>query len=645
MTPNPISMLAELSMTRSAEARDLHTLGEDPLAFVKVRECAELCYRYAGATQVSPAGVESMLYDLTVHLADLGQADDAVVAVHEIAGRLCEMPDHRYGTRPLRHLGVALDALLEYVDALAASRRAEAREEIADPATPHRVASLDAESARLSDAGEAREALAAAERAARTSRRLCDLDRGTWLPELVKSLTQLADRLDALGRGEDAMVTLREAYVTCRELELAHPGGYRSWVAAALHAYVQRVDDLGLTYTAVTVVQDAVRLWRELTAANAANTPTLIHWLARWRDLLDDVRALEVERERLALIRRLVASDAELNDHSGRHLPLLAQSLAELGMLLCREASRNTAADMEAAAIDALRESADVRIRLCRGEPAELIALAETLEALLERVVGVDELSQDACMQDLATVYRRLTGLDPDTWLGKLASTLADFHDFLGALDAPPADRARAAAVGEEAVRAYRQLGPSDEQQWRLAWTLNDLASDLRWAGRRTEALAAINEAVQLRRDLAEREPGRRWSVSGDSRADVALSLQDQADDLAALARYDEAIAVAEEAVSTWRRVVGDADNTGRWSLELAESLHRLAGHLRTADRPAHARAAVAEAAAGRRHHADQHPNWHRGPLVESLRDLVHDLGTLGRDEEAREVAAELEGA
>jgi tetratricopeptide (TPR) repeat protein len=61
----------------------------------------------------------------------------------------------------------------------------------------------------------------------------------------------------------------------------------------------------------------------------------------------------------------------------------------------------------------------------------------------------------------------------------------------------------------EEAVQLYRQLAADRPAAFTpdLAMSLNNLSSDLSDLGRREDALKAIEEAVQLRRQLAADRP------------------------------------------------------------------------------------------------------------------------------------------
>jgi tetratricopeptide (TPR) repeat protein len=75
-----------------------------------------------------------------------------------------------------------------------------------------------------------------------------------------------------------------------------------------------------------------------------------------------------------------------------------------------------------------------------------------------------------------------------------------------------------------------------------IARALNDLSVHLADAGRPDEALAAVREAVDIRRRLADAHPD-------DHEPDLASSLNNLAGDLAAAGHRDEALAAAEEAV------------------------------------------------------------------------------------------------
>ncbi len=78
--------------------------------------------------------------------------------------------------------------------------------------------------------------------------------------------------------------------------------------------------------------------------------------------------------------------------------------------------------------------------------------------------------------------------------------------------------------------------------------SLNNVATRLSDLGRREEALAAIEEAVAIRRELAVLRPDA-------FRPDLATSLNNVANRLSDLGRREEALAAIEEAVAIYREL------------------------------------------------------------------------------------------
>ena len=104
--------------------------------------------------------------------------------------------------------------------------------------------------------------------------------------------------------------------------------------------------------------------------------------------------------------------------------------------------------------------------------------------------------------------------------------------------------REDALAAVEEAVRLRRTLAAARPDAFTpgLAGSLNNLANFLSALGRREDALAAAEEAVRLRRTLAVARPDA-------FTPDLAMSLNNLANFLSALGRREDALAAAEEAV------------------------------------------------------------------------------------------------
>ncbi|MFE6802593.1 tetratricopeptide repeat protein, partial [Streptomyces sp. NPDC057681] len=134
---------------------------------------------------------------------------------------------------------------------------------------------------------------------------------------------------------------------------------------------------------------------------------------------------------------------------------------------------------------------------------------------------------------------RALAAERPDAFLPVLATSLNDLSKWLGALGR----REEGLAAIEEAVTIRRELAVARPDAFLadLARSLYNLAIDLGELGRREEGLAAAEEAVAAYRQLAALRPDAFLP-------DLAASLNDLAIDLGALGRDEEGLAAVEEA-------------------------------------------------------------------------------------------------
>ena len=117
--------------------------------------------------------------------------------------------------------------------------------------------------------------------------------------------------------------------------------------------------------------------------------------------------------------------------------------------------------------------------------------------------------------------------------------------------------REEALAAIQEAVTIYRELAAARPDVFRpdLASSLNNLSIRLAGLGRREEALAAIEEAAHIYRELAAARPD-------VFRPDLAGSLNNLSIRLAGLGRREEALAAIEEAVNIRRELAARCART-----------------------------------------------------------------------------------
>jgi Trypsin-like peptidase domain/Tetratricopeptide repeat len=229
---------------------------------------------------------------------------------------------------------------------------------------------------------------------------------------------------------------------------------------------------------------------------------------------------------------------------------------------------------------------------------------------------------------DLATrivaATRAAATQDPDTYLPDLAMALNNQANRLGALSR----REHALAAINEAVTVYRDLAAGDPDTYLpdLAMSLNNQANRLSDLGRPEDALAAINEAVTVRRALAAARPN-------DHLPDLASALNNQAIPLGKLGRTEEALAAINEAVTMRRALAAARPDT--YLPKLAMSLHNQAIQLGALGRSKDALAAINEAVIIYRELATASPDTHLPYLAGSLHIQSIQLGELGRTKDA----------
>ena len=256
---------------------------------------------------------------------------------------------------------------------------------------------------------------------------------------------------------------------------------------------------------------------------------------------------------------------------------------------------------------------------LTRGtpnQPAVRAALDELLAASLPRIVDLAATTAHAELADLASLALQLA---PQPGLAAaLADQMPEHSVRLVAL--------AATLTSQQVTKCRAGIDGGPDAADRLAGSLNDLSVRLGDLGRPEEALAASEEAVSIRRELAAARPDA-------YRPDLALSLHNLSVRLADLGRPEEALAASEEAAETYRELAGGRPDTYR--PYLAGALNNLSVRLGDLGRPEEALAAIQEAAETYRELAAARPDAYRPDLALSLHNLSVRLGDLGRPEEA----------
>ena len=165
-----------------------------------------------------------------------------------------------------------------------------------------------------------------------------------------------------------------------------------------------------------------------------------------------------------------------------------------------------------------------------------------------------------------------------------------------------------------------------------LARSLHNLGEDLAANKRLQEALVSSQKAVDIRRQLAATWPDA-------FRPDLATSLHSLANRFAALGHQEEALAAGQEAVDIRRQLATSMPDAVL--PDLAASLSNLGPWLLMADRPAEALAASEEAVEIDRKLAVLRPEAFSSELASSLCNLSQALARMGQMAEAARASGE----
>jgi tetratricopeptide (TPR) repeat protein len=186
-----------------------------------------------------------------------------------------------------------------------------------------------------------------------------------------------------------------------------------------------------------------------------------------------------------------------------------------------------------------------------------------------------------------------------------------------------------ALAVSEEALDITRWLARKNPAatQSDLARVLTNKSQIMLALGREQESYAASAEAAQVNRQLAQASPAM-------DEPQLAWSLTAHSGILSAVDHAEEALAASEEAVETSRRHA--RANPARYEPALARALTNKSKFVSELGREAEdALAASAEAAQIMRRLADANPAVHEAEFARSLNALAQDLSAAGHAEEA----------
>ena len=447
------------------------------------------------------------------------------------------------------------------------------------------------------------------------------------LPEVAKSLADACKMLADLGRRTESVDAQCQEVEVYRQLALVDRSRHLADLATCLGRAAGTLGEAGEQEEALRLASESVEVFRRLAAEDReAHLQQLATSALRL-----SVRLMAAGRsdDALASAREAVAlhQEAALSDHGAR-LPRVATSLENL----CNQlGDRGNYAE----ALRAAQEVVELRRELAsQGEDQSLCKLAAAFHALSLRhaVLGQNEEALRAAVEDVV-ILRNLAAKGqtdsqarlPDSMI---ASRLAGSLVSLGAMFDNLGRRSDALAATEEAVQLYRSLARDKPGAFThgLATSLSNLGAMSSNLGRRDAALVATREAVKLYRRLTRDEPG----AFG---AGLPRSLSNLGEILDDLGSHDEALAVAEEAVQLYRTAA--RSNPLTCTPDLASSLSNLGLRLSKVGRHSDALAATEEAVQLHRRLVAKNCEVFGADLARGLNNLGIELSDLGRREES----------
>jgi tetratricopeptide (TPR) repeat protein len=236
------------------------------------------------------------------------------------------------------------------------------------------------------------------------------------------------------------------------------------------------------------------------------------------------------------------------------------------------------------------------------------------------------------CAQDFGQAELK----PPLSWLRFLVDAVDDIDTLIAFAQRVPESivilRPFAVWLNQRIVERLKQDDPTPDAQQRRARALNNLASRLSALGDREGALGPAQEAVEIRRALAAKNP----DAFGP---DLAASLNNLANCLSALGAREGALGPAQEAVNIRRALA--AKNPDAFGSDLAASLNNLANCLSALGDREGALGAAQEAVEIRRALAAKSPDAFGPDLAASLNNLANCLSALGDREGALGLAQE----
>ncbi len=352
---------------------------------------------------------------------------------------------------------------------------------------------------------------------------------------------------------------------------------------------------------------------------------------AWWNPIRPDPLAEQHLADTPALPELVLALAARATPDGRPGVRILRQLLGELtraapAQPVVRDALQQLIDRELAALVKVCLDTADPALALLLSQALRLCpnpAAAAAVSPLIEHSLALADLAVELAGE--AVTHQRHQGSLPD-----LAGSLNNQSNWLAALG----QLEQALAAINEAVDIRRQLADASPGTFLpgLAASLTNQSNRLAALGQRERALTAIDEAVAAYRQLGHADPGA--FLLG-----LARSLNNQSNQLAALGRREQALTAIDEAVAVYRRL--DKADPGRFLPDLAASMTNLSTRLGALGRREQALAAIDEAAAAYRSLAETYPDAYQPELATSLGNQSSRLADLGRLEQALEAIAE----
>lgn len=276
-------------------------------------------------------------------------------------------------------------------------------------------------------------------------------------------------------------------------------------------------------------------------------------------------------------------------------------------------------------AVNVAEEHWGIRHQIAATDPSRLIDVALALAWLAYYQWQVDR-RKDALVvsQEMLAIYRDLAERDPSTRRAGLVRALQDTSSYMGQHRRPR----EALAVIEEAVQLSRQLENDGALARALSW------SGWCWCviGQHKKAIEVASEGIEVTRALIVNEP--------------TTHLPQLASDIQRLSWYwykrgrsKEALSMLQEAVSIHRTLA--QDNSADHLPQLASCLNSIGYHLNNLGRPSEAAVADEECIAIRRNLAAMDPDKYSKALATALVNYAWIMHRLGRHGEAYRVRKE----